>query len=203
MEYATQKGARRADEIVEAAFRCLARDGYAATSMQRIADEAGLSKRMLHYYFDTRERLFEEVVRRVGDRLLAGVADAVASLDQPADIVSAGFERLWQAVTNDPELHAVYFGLVAESVTDPDLRRTVEYVKDGYRDLIGQLIRRVRERGIELRLAEDSLTVLIIAGVQGLTLEFLERGETPALNAAIDDFKGWLVWVAVPTAHAG
>jgi TetR/AcrR family transcriptional regulator, transcriptional repressor of bet genes len=187
VDYPTAKGARQAEAIVDAAIRCLARDGYARTSMQRIADEAGVNKRMVHYYFDTREQLFDELGRSVGDRLLAGVADAV--------------ERLWKAVTDDPELQAVYFGLVAESVTDPALRRTVSHVKDGYRDLIRGLIVRVREHGMRLRLAEDSLTILILAGVQGLTLEYLEHGDSPALAAAIEDFKDWMVWVAVPAGE--
>jgi AcrR family transcriptional regulator len=201
VDYPTAKGARQAEAIVDAAIRCLARDGYARTSMQRIADEAGVNKRMVHYYFDTREQLFDELGRSVGDRLLAGVADAVEGLAEPSDIVAAGFERLWKAVTDDPELQAVYFGLVAESVTDPALRRTVSHVKDGYRDLIRGLIVRVREHGMRLRLAEDSLTILILAGVQGLTLEYLEHGDSPALAAAIEDFKDWMVWVAVPAGE--
>ena len=57
MELATRKGALQAEVILEAAVRSLGKRGYAATSIQRIADEAGTSKRMVRYYWETRERL--------------------------------------------------------------------------------------------------------------------------------------------------
>jgi hypothetical protein len=41
-------------------------------------------------------------------------------------------------------------------------------------------------------LDEESLTVLIIAGIHGLTLDWLERGDTPSLRRAIGDFQRWL-----------
>ena len=53
-------------------------------------------------------------------------------------------------------------------------------------------------RGRELRLRRDSLEVLIMTGIRGLILEYLETGATPQLMAAISDFQGWLV--AVVTA---
>jgi hypothetical protein len=36
---------------------------------------------------------------------------------------------------------------------------------------------------------EGALTTLLLAGVQGLALEWLERGDAPALRAAIADFQ--------------
>lgn len=192
----TAKGARAAEAILEAALRCLARDGYAAASLQRIADEAGVQKRMVHYYFDSREQLFDRVVRRVGDRLLAQVEDAVEGLEDPVDIVAAAFDRLWAGITTDRALLVAYFGLAAESVTDPRLRATIGHINEGYRSLIGRLLEEARGRGRTLHMDEESLTVLIIAGIHGLTLDWLERGDTPALSKAIRDFQRWLAAVS-------
>lgn len=203
MEFATRKGARQADVILEAAVRSLGKRGYAATSIQRIADEAGTSKRMVHYYWETRERLFEEVVRRVGDRLLDQVEEAISGLESPAEIVAVGFDRVWSGIKGDPELQAVYFGLVAESVTDPSLKKTISYVNDRYRRIIGRLIEVAKNRGEEIRWDEGSLTVLIVAGIQGLTLHFLERGDTPELRKATEDFQRWMVFVTQPPADRG
>lgn len=198
MAYSTPKGARQAERIVAAAYECLAAHGYSGTSMQRIADAAGLNKRMLHYYFGSREGLLEQVARRVGDRLLGQVEEAIAGLHEPAEIVAVGFDRLWSEITADPQLQAVYFGLAAESATDPALKRTLAYVNDGYRRLIHRLVRDVGRRGYSLRMDEGSMTVLIIAAIQGLTLQFLERGQTRELDRAIADFKGWMTAIAEP-----
>ena len=191
----TRKGERAAESIIEATVRCLARDGYAATSVQRIADEAGVQKRMVHYYFGSREQLFDAVVRRVGDALLEQVAAAVRDLEEPPDIVAVGFDRFWTGVTSDRALLTAYFGLVAESVTDPRLRGTIAYVSDGYRDLIGLLAGRARQQGRELRMDEETLVVLVIAGINGLTLEWLTHGDTQQLASAIAAFQQWLASV--------
>jgi AcrR family transcriptional regulator len=183
---------RQADAIVEAAIRCLGRDGFAASSLQRIADEAKVNKRSLLYYFDDREDLFEHVVRRIGDRLLAQVADAVAGRKEPSEIVSAGFEEVWAVVTSDRALLAAYFGLVAESVTDPTLRASTAHITDGFRSIIGGLIADAAERGRRPVIDPTVLTEFVVAGIQGLTLTFLERGETPELMGTIDAFRSWL-----------
>ncbi len=49
--------------ILESAARCIAEDGVAAVRMATIARAAGVSTALLHYHFDTKERLFEEVFR--------------------------------------------------------------------------------------------------------------------------------------------
>ncbi|MGE4123262.1 MAG: TetR/AcrR family transcriptional regulator [Solirubrobacterales bacterium] len=198
MSYATSKGARQAERIIDAAYRCLATYGYSGISMQRIADIAGVNKRLLHYYFETREQLIDEVARRVGDRILAQVEEAIGGLEDPTEMVEVGFGRLWGSVRSDPELQSVFFGLAAESVTNASLKRTLVDVNDAYRSSIHRVVRRLSRRGYRLRMDEGSMTTLIIAAFQGLTLQFLEQGQTPTLDRAISDFKGWLATIALP-----
>jgi AcrR family transcriptional regulator len=189
---------RQTDAILAAAVRCLARDGYSASSISKIAAEAGVQKRMVLYYFGSREVLFDAVVQRIGDQLLAQLEEALEGLEDPVDIVSVGFDQIWGHITSDRALLAAYFGLVTESVTDPHLRKSVGYINEGYRRLIRKLAADMATRGRRLAIDEQALTVLIVAGIQGLTLEFLERGDTPALRSAIEVFQAWLGSVARP-----
>lgn len=47
--------------ILEAAKKVFKVNGYAGARMQQIADEAGISKASLHYYFRSKENLFEKI----------------------------------------------------------------------------------------------------------------------------------------------
>lgn len=199
----TARGERQEEAILEATLRCLGRDGYSATSLKRIADEAGIDKRMVIYYFGGREALLERAVTKLGDRLLSQVAEAVAGLEEPTDVVAAGFDRLWTAITGDRALLVAYFGLAAESVTDPRLQATTSHINEGFRSLIARLVSDARGRGRRLRMDEESLTVLIVAGIHGLTLEYIQRGNTPALSRAIEDFQHWLGSVSSPPPSHG
>jgi TetR/AcrR family transcriptional regulator len=46
-------------KIIEAAKKVFKARGYAGARMQQIADEAGISKASLHYYFRSKEKLFD------------------------------------------------------------------------------------------------------------------------------------------------
>jgi len=59
----------RVDEVVEAAIRCFGRDGYAAVTMDQVAEECGLAVRALYYHFPTRDDLFHAAFRRVRDEV--------------------------------------------------------------------------------------------------------------------------------------
>jgi AcrR family transcriptional regulator len=188
----TAKGARQSEAIIEAAIVCLGRDGYSGSSLQRIADEAGVGKRAVIYYFANRETLIDQVVQRIASRLLGQVAGAIAGLEEPADIVRVGFARVWSHLTSDRALLAAYYGLVAEAVTNDDLKDLTRHLTDGYRDLIGREMAEIESRGHELQIDPPVLIEMIIAGIQGLTLSWLERGTTPALEQAIAAFQVWL-----------
>ena len=46
------------ERILSAAKKIFLREGMAGARMQDIADEAGINKAMLHYYFRNNEKLF-------------------------------------------------------------------------------------------------------------------------------------------------
>jgi AcrR family transcriptional regulator len=49
--------------IFQAAIKIFQKKGLAGARMQEIADEAGINKSMLHYYFRSKDKLFLEVFR--------------------------------------------------------------------------------------------------------------------------------------------
>jgi len=53
--------------ILEATATCIAEDGVAAVRMAGIARAAGVSTALLHYHFETKEQLFEQVLRHSYD----------------------------------------------------------------------------------------------------------------------------------------
>ena len=70
----TQKKSRAAikrDSILEAAIRAFRDVGYECTSMDRIAELAGASKRTVYNHFPSKEALFQAVVARLFDDAVA------------------------------------------------------------------------------------------------------------------------------------
>ncbi|MDQ4080296.1 MAG: TetR/AcrR family transcriptional regulator, partial [Gemmatimonadota bacterium] len=53
------------DAILDAALRCFAAKGYAATTIKDLASEADVNSALLYYYFADKETLYRETLRHV------------------------------------------------------------------------------------------------------------------------------------------
>ena len=67
--------------IIEAAKRVFVRKGYEATKMGDIATEVGISRTAMHYYFRTKEMLFDAIFGQLIGALLPNIEMIV---DEPA-----------------------------------------------------------------------------------------------------------------------
>ena len=74
------------DRILAAAHRVFQRKGTAKARTQEVADEAGVNKALLHYYFGTKEALAREVFvdaqRQLFPRLFEILGDPARSVEQ-------------------------------------------------------------------------------------------------------------------------
>ncbi len=67
--------------ILDAAHTVFVRHGTAGARMQEIAEEAGVNKALLHYYFRNKARLGEAIFRRVAQGLFARVGAILGGAD--------------------------------------------------------------------------------------------------------------------------
>ena len=72
------------EKILEAAKKIFHRKGYDGARMQEIADEAGINKALLHYYFRTKENLFNAVFQAAFRDIFSRLFLTVGS-DDPLD----------------------------------------------------------------------------------------------------------------------
>jgi TetR/AcrR family transcriptional regulator len=59
--------------ILDAARRVFLSKGMAGARMQEIADEAGINKSLLHYYFRSKDKLFDHILNEVIERIAMGI----------------------------------------------------------------------------------------------------------------------------------
>lgn len=60
-----RRKADRPGEILDAAFEEFVQSGYVATRVEDIAARVGVTKGTIYFYFETKEKLFEEMIRHV------------------------------------------------------------------------------------------------------------------------------------------
>ncbi|MEP7143794.1 MAG: TetR/AcrR family transcriptional regulator [Ferruginibacter sp.] len=95
-----QKDQSTEETILQAARKAFTKKGLSGARMQDIADESGINKALVHYYFESKEKLFALVFEQEFGKLFSNLA-AVVSSDLPLfekieQIVAMDFEKLSQ-----------------------------------------------------------------------------------------------------------
>jgi TetR/AcrR family transcriptional regulator len=90
--------------IQDAAKKVFVRKGMAGARMQDIADEAGINKALLHYYFRNKERLFEMIFMEAAGKLFPRI-NAIFSSDQPLfEKIESFCDEYITVIINNPYL---------------------------------------------------------------------------------------------------
>lgn len=88
------------ERILEAAEKLFLEQGFAKTTTGQIAKSAGCNQALVHYYYRTKERLFEQVfeekIRYIAGNILAIDAGEGSFEDKVARMVGAHFDFLVQ-----------------------------------------------------------------------------------------------------------
>jgi AcrR family transcriptional regulator len=181
MEAAT--GERRLDSekaraIVEAMRASLGSRGAAASTFDHVAQEAGVSRGLLHYYFGSKERLLVEVVRRDAEVRMQSMAAALADADSIDAIVQVLVRELRNLVAEDPAAHALIHELFSASRRNDEIRGELAEL---YRKLRGQVAELLRDKEaagvVHLRGEPEAIASLLFALGDGLELQLVSDPE--------------------------
>ena len=88
--------------ILDAAIRVFARQGYHATRVADIADEAGVAYGLVYHYFRSKEAVMTELFTERWSLLL----DAGEQVKEPATVVNTRGKQLQLVITLTPDLDA-------------------------------------------------------------------------------------------------
>ncbi len=131
------------DRILDAATELLLRDGYGATSIESIADRAGVSKRTFYSRFTDKPALMSAVVARIIDTQRPS-ADAPLIAGETLEAMLRHLAAVILRAALTPQLLALHRLIVAESQRFPDLATAV--ARAGGREeaigIIGELLLR-------------------------------------------------------------
>src|SRR6202795_4444734 len=144
-----RRKAERPQEILEAAFVEFSRNGYAMTTLDRVAEHAGVTKGTIYVYFENKEHLFISMVREVTKATLDTVHEMLETHEgSTADLLRAQFSFIYQHIVEDRRRREVVRMLIAEAPRFPELAdRYYEEIHRPCLDLLKKAIQRGIDRG--------------------------------------------------------
>jgi AcrR family transcriptional regulator len=101
---------RRKEQLLDVAMHVFAERGFHLTSMNEVADAAGVTKPVLYQHFPSKRALYLELLRSVGARLLEEIEGAARGADNPREQVENGLRAYFSFVAEHPAAYRVMFG---------------------------------------------------------------------------------------------
>ena len=179
----------KAQRIIDAMRRSVARRGSAGSTFDHVSREAGVSRGLLHYYFGTKEQLLVEAVRRDCELRLERLEQQLSTAQTAEDFIDLMAQSLQETIREDPDFVTLVFELFTLSRRNADIaleyaglmRRTREQVA-------GMLAAGEKEGILRLHAEPEAVAEVLFSLGDGFALRMLsepERDFSNSLSAGI------------------
>jgi AcrR family transcriptional regulator len=125
-------------QLLEVARDRFAEQGFHATSMDEIAESAGVTKPVLYQHFPSKRALYVELLESTGAELLTTLADATGRAGSARDRVEMGFRAYFDFALGNRSAFRLLLSTAIRS--DPEFARIVEEIIDATAETISLLI---------------------------------------------------------------
>ncbi|MEU6553313.1 TetR/AcrR family transcriptional regulator [Streptomyces sp. NPDC046915] len=182
------------ERILTAACEVIAEIGFEKIRMRMVAERAGVSTALLHYHFDTREKLFTEAMTH-------SFANTAVDVDRDAETAPAAVilgRIIRNLLPTDPVLHQdwrLWQELWARALRDETTRA---FAVDLYAQLhawVAGAVRRGIASGEFTPTDVDDLSTLVLSLSDGYGIRLMLRDPTVDLDTALTS-----IWRHVSTA---
>jgi len=197
------------DKIMEAAKDVFQKKGMSGARMQEIADKAGINKALLHYYYRTKEKLFEKVLSGAFSLLIPKAMEMMGS-DKPVfEKIRFFVDKYISLILNHPYIPGF---VINELGRNPKLlsdifEKNIGFERFGLLDKFDEQIKKEVEAGkmipIDARtlmvntislcifpiVAKPIVGTILFNNDQKLYKEFLERRKTEVADFIINSIK--------------
>jgi AcrR family transcriptional regulator len=129
---------QRRTQLLGVALEVFADQGFHATSMDEVAEAAGVTKPVLYQHFPSKRALYRELLDEVDAQLVARLVEATTKAATGRERVQAGFAAYFRFVAGNRAAFRLLFG--ASVRNDPEFAVVAERAIERIAELITELI---------------------------------------------------------------
>src|ERR1700723_755626 len=169
---------QRRQQLVAVALELFAQRGYRATTMDDIAEAAGVTKPLVYQHFSSKRALYLELVDSIAQELLIAVRGAVMRAEGPRQQVEMGFAAYFKLVINREAEFRLLYG--RDHSDDKELGRALRMVEDAIAEAIDPLI----DAGLDDN-HRRLLAYAVVGLAEGASRRFIEQ--RPDISGAVEE----------------
>ena len=165
-------GQRRV-QLVEAAIRVMAREGWQSTSISGVTKEAGVSRGLASYHFRDKSELLSAVLSRCREKFTTAVLEGSAegtSAEQMRRIIQLAVRQ----IREDPVVFQVFLHFTAAAPSVPELGDEIRSLWGTFRHVTAEGIRAgQREGSYRSEIDAEAAAAELLGGIVGLALQWM------------------------------
>jgi AcrR family transcriptional regulator len=186
---------QRRRQLLDVACDVFATGGFHATSMDEVAEAAGVTKPVLYQHFPSKRALYNELLADVERRLLDQITQATQHAPTGRERVQEGFTAYFRFVTSNDAGFRLLFG--ASVRNDPEFTVVVQRAIDEIADLIAGLI--------EIESTDEHRRVLAhaLVGMAEATSRRLQRADAERDPQRLARWLAEMAWFGLRGVRSG
>ncbi len=174
----------RRNQLLEACLEIVGTTGMAATTIEAVSRQAGLSKRYFYESFRTRDELFVALAERLLAEITGHILDSISdSAPELVDRARKGIGRVITLLTDDPRKARFFTDLIGSEL----LKDTVGGAEHTLARLLTQLLLAGTESTQSQRDRLQLAALVIVAGTAQAVTSWLDGKLTVSRDDLIDE----------------
>ncbi len=174
--------------VLEAAAHVFSTCGFANSSLDKVAEHAGLSKGAVYWHFSSKQDLFLAILERTYEqqlRLLPVEVERILSSEEPMSALTDWLELQLLCLESDGEQPTLFLEFLV-SGREAEIREKLQKLHGHLMNEIGVLLQEMQRRG---QLADEvdprSVAVMLDALLKGVLIEWILDPRPESLRALI------------------
>jgi AcrR family transcriptional regulator len=161
-------------DLLDAAARVFARDGFQGASVEAVAEAAGYSRGALYSNFKSKEALFLALWEERIERRRRELREVMQRAGDPAAGIAPVAANVTQALDREREWFLLYFEFALHAARDAEFAERFERVREqGLSELADGIAAGLERAGLDSSLDPTDIAVALKALSYGLALERL------------------------------
>ena len=173
-------------KIVQAFYKCVVNEGFAKSSIRKVAKEAGVLPSTLHHYFKDRNEMISETVEYFTELISNGFVSQKNQQSSNNDLMSEGLEYIFSSAMINNEHTGFFLECMAEARHNPKVRESIAKLFCHFRKvIIDQLSNNKAFKNLDDP-QKKAFASMIIAMHEGVELQWFADSNAVSLEDSLN-----------------
>ncbi|HOM88221.1 MAG TPA: TetR/AcrR family transcriptional regulator [Spirochaetota bacterium] len=160
-------------QLTAAAYNVVSKKGYYNFTIKDIADEAGMSAGLVHYYFKNKQDLLLNLLRQINTNIRLALQNDLANIEDPVDKLSVFILRACNLIIEEKNYFYVLLDFWTQLNHNERMRKAIQKLYQSYRKVCWDILNEGIIQGKINQIDVSYTATMIVSMVQGLIIQYV------------------------------